>query len=683
MGLLQSLLDGKFETLQVGGRVQFRVNTGLTLCGGPSIHDTKPEVTKGNHLRECSRIGAPVFGGKALSQRNPKRRGTGPPRDVRHCSIGRILLPLFLAALLAAAPAVAPPPPGPPSYPPVLITINPPNPRAGDTLMIDVYTYRGGLPTDADATPDVYVGPPLERLPTFAHVGTGHYRGSLTLPVRNASRDWPASFQSAGLEVFANITGTSAIRFLGFNWFDPGLYLRMSVDKSAPSAGDTVAVRAEAFKEGVRVDPDNLTMSLDIASGYHADGVPSRESLGVYTASFSLPPFSPAYLMITFRAVAYLGEEEFRQAVTVQIARYQVWFHGTSITNTSARGVLWVADETGALAPGVAIHVLVNGIVMDGATDARGAFPVSLDFPASGAIHLSGSVAQGTPRENAFVTSLYSSEYPFASVVPLDPALLSDETPRDFLRPGQPVSRTFRLIDRSPWRNRSFADTDLDFAVWTSREVVAYGRVHADAEATVRVSFETPERDASLAFVPDVGPPLEPVTYRVGSRDVALNVSALTLGGATRVRASVAPALKDTWDAQSYAYFRSEVRLLSPSPGERWARWTDGLGDSLYLAPDGMVRDYGLPAFLPHDGKWLVAVSVSMNLEPMTQFAVLGDGEVAGIPLNTTYEGPSGTTNPSLDVLVVVAIAVGIVIVSAAAWIVLRRRRRPAQPPLS
>ncbi len=624
-------------------------------------------------------MGVMALGGKALSQRHLERPGTGSLRDSRHRGLGRVVLPLFLASLLAAMPAAAPPPPGYPPYPPVLITINPPNPRAGDTLTIDVYTYRNGLAADADATPDVYVFP--ERLPSFARMESGHYRGSYALPPHNASRGTPAYFHMAGLQVFANITGISVIRFLIFQWFEPGLYLRMSVDKTAPAMGDSVAVRVEAFMEGRPVDPDNLTISLDIASGYHAGVAPARESLGVYTGSFTLPPFSPAYLMVTFGAVAHLGGQEFRQGVNVQVARYEVWFHGAAITERSVRGELWVANETGAPSPGVAIRLFVNGTEVDGVTDARGAFPVSFDFPASGMIFISGDVARNTRRENTFATTLYPSESPFASAVPLDPALLSDGTPRDFLRPGQPVTRTFQLVDRSIWRNRSFADMDMDYAVWTLHEVVGYGRIRADAQATVRVSFTVPEYDVDVAFAPDVGPPLLPVTYRVGSRAVALNVSALTLGGATRVGASVTPALRDAWDAQFHVYSHSEVRFLNPPRGERWTRWTDLLGDSLYSVPDGMVHEYDLPAFLPHDGRWLVAVSVSENLEPMTQFTVRGVGEAGGIPLNTTYRGPSGTTNPLLDIPVLVAIAAGIAGVSAAAWIILRRRWRSAQPP--
>lgn len=591
-----------------------------------------------------------------------------------------VALAWFLTSLLVAMPAAAPPPPGYPPYPPVLVTINPPNPRAGDNLTIDVYAYRGGVAADADATPEVYVIP--GQPPAVTRVGTGHYLGSYALPPHNASREMPAYFHLAGLEVFANITGVPAIRTLTFQWFEPGLYLRMSVDRATYLIGDPVTARVEVFKEGALLDPDNITMYLDVAGGNRVNVTPSRESLGVYSGSAVLPVVSPAYSAVTLSAVAHLDGQEFRQAVDIQLAQYQVWFHGTSLTTTNIAGELWVANEMGAPSPGVALRLFVNGSAIDGVTDSRGAFPVSFDVPTTGQVFIDGTVGRGTQRENFFITTLFPSEFPFASAVPLDSPLLGDGTLRDFLRPGQPVTRAFQLIDRSIWRNRSFASMEMDYAVWTSHEVVANGRVRADAQATVQVTFQAPEHDVSVGFAPDAGPPLQPATFRVGSRAVALNVSAITLGGATRVRTSVASSLEEVWDAQPHFYSQSEVRLLNPPPGERWERLTDTLGDSLYSAPGGMDREYDLPTFLPHGGKYLVAVSVSEALEPMIQFTVLGVGEAGDIPLNTTFRKLPGSSTPLPDPLIAGIVAAGIAVVGVAAWIVLRRRRRTSPPPV-
>lgn len=192
-----------------------------------------------------------------------------------------------------------------------------------------------------------------------------------------------------------------------------------------------------------------------------------------------------------------------------------------------------------------------------------------------------------------------------------------------------------------------------------------------------------PPEDVSVGFA--VGPYfVGSVDYRVGSPRVGLNVSALALGGTTVVRASVADELRESVDAQFFAYSKSLVTLLNPLPRERWERWTRGLGDDLYPAILGREHVYALPTFLPANGRYLVAVSVSTGSQSLTQFAVVGVGEAANIPIGAGFPSGGGTSSLVL-LLPAVALAGGSVAAVIIGLAVLRRRGRrpPGAPPSS
>jgi len=587
---------------------------------------------------------------------------------------------VLLLGILLVSPSVAAPWSMFAPYPPMLITVNPATPRAGETLTIDVYTYRAGVPQDSDDIPRVSVGGGLRGLPpVLERVTVGHYRGSFALPEDNDSYDGRAQILQGVILVATNISRVPTGRYAPVTWFDPGLTARLSVDKPRPSMGDVVAVRAEVLARGTLTDADNISFSLDIASGYHADGIATRRSPGVYTTSFTLPSFSPAYVAVIFHAVANVAGVEARRDMDIRVARYQVWFHQSQSSTTNVRGELWIANETGSPAAGVAIRFYADATLFTGTSDASGAFPVSFDLPSNGQISINGGVGAGTPTENYFVLTVYGPQYTLGRAMPVDPPLLPDGSPRDFVRPGQRVQRAVKLVNATvngtvvPYSN-----ADLVYYVWTLHEVLEAGHLRTDSAGTARIEFEAPGYDVNVGFLQG-DYMIDVLTYRVGSLRVALNVSAVTLGGATRVRATVSPDIQQSLDAQSFLWSSSEVILLNPAPGEGWNQWTNRLGDDLYPAPGGIVHTYGLPAFLPREGRYLFAVSVSRSFEPLTQFTLLKVGEVGEVPLNTTDGGPASPPGGSAEPVVLIGIAV-IVLAASASLAVFWFRRRARKP---
>ncbi|HEY5538762.1 MAG TPA: hypothetical protein VIL58_04390 [Thermoplasmata archaeon] len=568
-------------------------------------------------------------------------------------------------------------------FPPVLITINPPNPRAGDTLTVDVYTFAAGRLADADTVPEArfYSGGQSTPLESFRRFDRGHHQGLIRLPLSSSSGQ--ARDGEGYVQVTGNLSGMPFLRYATVSWFDPGLYIRLSINNTSPVMGESVTIRAELYNRSDPVDADNITFLVDILSDtpFHLEPPPRRVAMGAYEAQFTVPMFFPAYRVVIVNAIAQKSGSEIRAGFDTHVALYQLWFHRTFINSTDARGEFWIADASGRPAPDVAIHFLwgYTGtccIPVDGSTDAGGRFPIALTYPPATHLNIAGSVGSGTPMEDFFGLTLWTSDQPTSGVKPLDPPLMPDGSTRDFLRPGARVTRAYQLLNVTFGGAEPFSNAPADFYIWTSQRIIGSGNTMTDGNGGMTVSFVVPEEDVVVGFI--VGPHfVDNVYYRTGSPLVGLNVSSLTLGGTTSVRASVRGDLQASVDARFVGFSQSSITLLTPAPGERWERWTRALGDDLYSVVGGRGRSYSLPTFLPADGKYLVAVSVSTGSQRLTQFTVLSVGQAAEIPIGSAFPREGGEESGLGVILVTLAISA----VAAAAVAIAIFLRRGRQPP--
>jgi len=570
--------------------------------------------------------------------------------------------------------------------PPLLLVATPANVRAGDveSVSVDVYVSDDGLPTDPDETPNVTYRAlgddvPLEE---FRRIGVGHFRGEVAIPDDNANSLGDAGTIDTLVTAQANISGVPYVRYLVIPWYRPGTYIRVSLNNNTPSMGDAVVLTAEVFNRSTPVDPDDIRFTLTVPSTYDEEvKIPERIGTGVYRATFVIPAADSPYVVRIFNAIAHLGDEEIQAAVAVHVPQYQVWFHTESLEGGRARGAFWVADEWGRPAGSVPIHA--DGTLagaLDGFTDSQGRYAVDAPLSSGTTAWMSGYVGRPGPMENSFTVYVHAPTGPPPEpVVPLDPPLMANGRPRDFLFPGEQVTRRIQLWTGRPGAATPLTNAPVGVAVWTARSLIEAGRQETDASGVLSVTFTVPLEDVFVGVTHE-GAVVDVLSYRVASPNVGFESSPLTLGGPTHVRGIISSDRQELLDARPYLYSQSEVLLLDPPPGESWQIVSQILGDDLYPAGPARVHDYHLPTFLPSDGSYLVSIRMNTGTESLTQFAVLRPGEGAEIPIGSG-RGDDGSAGPEGGLWILAGIVVVLAAVAVSVTFALMRRRKPPPAP--
>ncbi len=579
-------------------------------------------------------------------------------------------------------------------FPSVFVFINPPSPRLDDTLVIDVFTYLSGRLVDADELPQIRLEQFSRDKPVggFAHVGLGHYRTHLDLSTLSLPYLGRAHTASGLFTVWGNVSGNPFGRQLALSYYQPGLYVRLSTDATHLFAGDRVEVRAEVYNGSTLIEPDSLTVTVMFPTNPPSslELLLDHETLGVYTSNFTYPAVEVDLSLATglrkpyMKAIARYEGIEFDTRANFQYTRYQVWLHRTPLTGNEFRGEFWVADARGQPAGGIPVLLFQEGgQSLEVVTDSSGRVPGDLIF-AEDDRPAGGRVGVGTAMENFFGPPIVDSPYD-GGITPLDPPVLPEGTPRDLLRTDTTVTRRY-LIENLTFGEPSepVTNAELSYYVWTRHYVVDAGRLTTDANGELALLFAVPPENVLVGFTQaqtyagmDYEALLGSVEYRVASPAAGLNVSALTLGGPTVVRAMAAERMADLAALNAPYYHQSSMTLLRLSAGETWERWSYAVGD-MQTAGSGYERVYHLPAFLPDDAEYLVEVSLFTGSDRLSQFAVLSPGEEVEIPVSGDLIGPPAGPPPEyfnwLLVMAASVVAVAGVILFLVLW---RRRKSP------
>ena len=555
-----------------------------------------------------------------------------------------------------------------PTFPPVLVTIGPDVLTTGSNVTVDVATFQEGMAADADTVPTAYAEINAVDHPFMLYrTAVGLYRGVFRLPSYNPS---PTSRMYDGLVVVdASLRGIAASSRAQFRWFGPGLAIRVTAATSRVAPDQWFQMTAQVLRDGVLVDPD--TIQVRVVQGANVLGgnaTPSRVGLGTYVARLAFSGSSVFYLQPFAVFTAELGGVAFSGGMPIQVPRYQVWLHGLPSARGVVRGELWVANGTGVPAPGVSLSFTnLTGETVSGVTDSRGAFPIYLDGSASSGWVTTLNVAAGTPMADRSMLGDFPRQAP--TVVPQDPAILPDGSPRDFMRPGQGVTRSYRLLNDT-LSLAPYADTAVSYYVYSLHEIVASGVGRTDSTGVVQLTFRAPSAAVQVVFF--AGSRLIGSTpYFVGSPMVSLTSTPLELGGLTSVDVLLPAELQDRLDTDASVTW--DVRLPDLSAGDKWTRLTQFLDDDFVRTERGTSHAFGLPSFLPAAGSFILAGYVGIDFQNLAQFAVIHVGEAASVPFNTTYPVPPAES-PAVLVLLVAGGAIAVAMV--AVWLVGRRRGR-------
>ena len=579
-------------------------------------------------------------------------------------------------------------------FPNVFVFLNSPSPRQNDMLVIDVFTYLSGRLVDADELPEIgFTQYGLEKpVEGFARVGVGHYRSHLDLSTLSPVFLGPATTGEGFFTVWGNVSGIPYGRQPPLRFHRAGLYVRLTTNATHPFPGDVVEVRAEVYNGSMLIEPDTLSVRVLFPTDPPSvlELPLDRKTLGVYTSNFTHPVIDMDLSLATglrnphMKAIARYRGMDFDTRANFQYTRYQVWFHRTPLTGDEFQGAFWVADARGQPGRGVPVSLFQEGGQrLEVVTDSSGRVPGELTFTEVD-LPRGGRVGVGTATENFFGTPILRSRYD-GGVTPLDPSVMPDGTLRDLLRPNTSITRRYLIENRSlVGPGEPVANMEVSYYVWTRHYVVDAGRLTTDANSEVSLSFAVPPEDVLVGFMQAqdyAGMEYEVLlgsgTYTVASPAAGLNVSALTLGGPTVVRALPAERLADLADQHAPYFHQSSISMLPLSGGERWERWSNAVGD-LQTTGSGYERVYHLPAFLPDDAEYLVEASLFTGSDGLSQFAVLSPGEEVEIPVGTDLiRPPAGPPPEPFNWLLVLGpgmAAVAGVILFVVLW---RRRKSP------
>ncbi len=605
---------------------------------------------------------------------------------------------LVLSTLLA--PAMSPVPLVVyPASPRIFITTNAPYALAGDNVSFDVYTYFGGNLTDATGLPSVMASgaPVATDVSPVTRIGPGHYQAWLVLPsVLDGGRQ---TTSNALIVASANVGGGAVGTGTTVSWITPGLYLRLYSNIATVRPSQPMHLRAELYNGTRMVDADAGTMHFWTVGYLGARGgpmTPNRTALGVYEADVVLNSTAALGFLANATVGGVAVSAQLTSAQSPPFVPYagfnpgsdQGWFETTFTNATRLRGTFWVADAWGIAVPGVAVTLGFGPLpgmataYANGTTDAQGGMPVDVTASA-GPTYVAGEIGAGTPEAVAVPATLTQRPVvpppiPNTSLLAADPFLMPDGSLRDFLAPGAAVVRRYHVPASVPAEpGSSFADTPLNYYLVGLKTGIIYAVGHAvtDAGGNFSLSLTVPPEDFTLWL--DIAGFLYstvPLSYAVGSPDMGLQVSPLTLGGPTDVHASFAPT--------GARWVESEPPLalvwICPIPASAgmWSKWAPGFGcaeDSLRENAGGLNATLFLPSFLPPSGRYLVYAWVASQGGLVTQFAVLSPGQSASV----------GWTAGSGDLLIwaVLGVILGAVAVLGIALVLRRRPRVPPQPP--
>lgn len=593
---------------------------------------------------------------------------------------------VFPSSTAPPAPAAAPP-----SF--LVVTANPEYVQAGGNATVDAYVFSGTQAADADEAPAFYMdyrggrsGP--TPIAGVQRVSMGHYRASVPIPT---TRPLPFLASTDRMDVFvaANVSGVQNYGSAVVTWLCDGVWLRAFLNRTLFSPGDRLRLSVESYNGSDRADAVSVTAQITSWGGATlAQLTPNRTGLGSYEVNFTAPPFSPPAerIGVTVSAV-FPGFNAVRYAL-VEVPRYQTWYHQTSAGGTVSFGELLVADPWGRPASGVGVNVtLDNGTLryVNTTTDEGGRVPLNLDGGANRSVDVTAFVGRGGPWEAYFSLTRYIQGDPWVHVVPADPAVMSDGSPRDFLRPGASVTRRFRAVNFTDNNVATpISGAEVYYYAVSRAGLVNSGRTVSDADGLFAISFSVPSDDVHVRFVSSAWD-WETADFQVGSPQVGMDVGPLQLGGPTLVRGHATEELDRLVEAGGLLgpwmppEGSAAVALLNPAAGERWEQWTPNYptpGTAMGDGVGGLSNSLYLPSFLPRDGRYAVSVGYHVGSSEKHQFAVLGVGDSTTIAIGQRF--PSGTDNLLWIVLGIIAAAAA---ASAAAFLLLLRRRGPQRPP--
>ncbi len=570
----------------------------------------------------------------------------------------------------------------------VVVLVDKPAYRAGDTVNASVYVIWGGTLSDAAFT-DLQFSPNaypawIESIP-LTRESAGVYRGSFPILANMTGVPWGNLYADASVGSLAS--SGSALVFLTRS---PVLtdHAFLSTYEAVP--GQTVNGTLETYLDGSLADVDNLTISASLSVlsyPYVGSELAVRNvSAGTYGFSYSVPSHLNLSGSVQFYANAEVAAIRTTFGLSnlptlrVDVANpFLIWTHQVALDSSHAAFDVWVADPSGTPLAGAAVWT----VVLDGGphflsgvasatvqTDSAGR--ASFDFPFVSAplppyLGYLGYVTLG-PANESF------SGYLSASAASARGFVVQRDNPEDLFEPGEPaILRYTADFNGSP-----YASSVILYTVYNSSSLVAYGRATADGAGSFAVNFTMPSDGVTIELstqTPD-GAMNGGIFYVFACRRLDVQVGTLQVGSTGRIVAQL-PSTGGPWtlDIEFYPSNAS----APPDVGAGWQvqDHLTGVGVRLgfqTVAGGSVNLSIPLPSYLPSGSYYLSITAFPLNaLAPFASYS---------FPLRYAYAAVVTVQGPPLDASLLVLVTLPIVLaVGVAAWVVERRRRRRSPPP--
>jgi ribosomal protein S27E len=603
----------------------------------------------------------------------------------------------------------------------VLVLVENRDYSVGSPVELTVWIYDGGVPADPDSTPEVTILSAAPRSVSVFKFGNGLFKGNFTIQAGDVVGSLVPVEASATIgkstpsdNIYDRDTDIASIYLAPAG---PALSVKLFATGATDGVvrpGARVTLAAEVASSGSPAQPDGFELTAsyeDLQGGSHSEPVNSTSPrTGRFEAAYMLPQV-PYDLHLTFTARATASGASASAGLSMDFNQFWVVCHAYTRSATSTTFYLYAGDQSGKAMAGAVFDI---GYWPDGNTtqkktatsapsDTGGKSRFSLEFQAGTRMLMVEGTANASGKSQRFFGVINVSSADSTGQASTGGFEMKYIGPGDLYTPGRPAQRQYAAFNNSaPLRNSELYTYIIAYpfsaqnpGAFTPVEKVQARPYTTDAQGLLTIPFTPPSYNCTLVFYFKNATAEHPkpsgyffnhdsndgqyysetadaavVRQVYSGANVKVQAKLYTPGQSAPVKASLSGVQGGT-AAAAVIIGDFDPAFPAGSPGKEWQAWA-GLATYLNKSADGFSGSVVVPAFLPSDVKYSVAVFIAGPDGALPEYGSATLVRSAPIP-------DGGDEFPMQYMYLVIVVAA--VVAGAAGAMAWRRRRARAAVP--